>query len=49
MIAIKRNNDENVKKQIDSNLCAFNREHCEWFNKRAKSKEDEYAEKKKIL
>ena len=32
MITIKRNNDENAKKQIDSNLCVFNREHCEWFN-----------------
>ena len=45
MITIKRNNDENVKKQIDRNLCAFNREHCQWFNKRAKLKEDEYAKK----
>lgn len=45
MITIKRNNDENAKKQIDSNLCVFNREHCEWFNKIAKSNEDEYAEK----
>lgn len=45
MITIKINNDESAKKQIDSNLCAFNREHCEWFNKRAKSNEDEYAEK----
>lgn len=44
MITIKRDNDESVKKQIDNNLCAFNREYCEWFNQSAKSNENEYAE-----
>ncbi|MBE5819214.1 MAG: GNAT family N-acetyltransferase [Clostridiales bacterium] len=45
MIIIKNDNNETLKNQIDNKLCAFNREHCEWLNKKAKANNDEYSEK----
>ena len=45
MIIIKNDNNEKLKNEIDSKLCAFNRQHCEYFSKKANANKDEYEEK----
>ena len=44
MIKIKNDNNPKLKKEIDSRLSLFNKEHCEWFYDKSKKNEDEYLE-----